>query len=180
MKKLLILPLIVSLVACAGSQHLTDPVAAQAAIKCETDKFSKITKCTSPTITTDIDGRDETSWHWMFPITYTKFRLFDNNGTSTFDIYTAITSNDWLFPNRVVDSDGKALQMDKIDSNIDSCVGGCKTQEHLSIIVSRAYVTQHVKEGISMKVYGARGEAIINMPAAYVQGFDSYLRSKGL
>lgn len=37
------------------------------------------------------------------------------------------------------------------------------------------YLRQHADTGFSMKTYGIRGNVIIEVPVAYVQGFLNYI-----
>jgi len=170
--------IIAGLTACAAPKYLTDPIAAENSIKCKTDNFSKITKCDMPTLMTDINGKDSTAMSWRPPISYGYFRLvkgeFKDQNVGSVSLNGNITSNDWLFINSVRDSDGKTLKMEAIDSDVN-CKGGCTTKEYFVIDIDKEYLSKHDQSGIQLKFYGKRGDAILNIPAAYVQGFNNYI-----
>ena len=136
---------------CYSMAHIEDPIAAEQGIECEYDSFAKTNICTGRHIVTK--AADLTS-----------------------------PSANWTFPRQVIDSNGQKFATTQIDSQIPMCYSGiCTTWEYIGINLNMNYLRQHAQTGFSMKTYGIRGNIVINIPAAYIQGFLNFINNnKGL
>jgi len=177
MKKLFIPMALIGLVGCADTKYYTDPQAAQESITCNTDKFNGQTTCYMPNIMTCKDGNPPKSSlaGCGVPATSMMLKTVYDDKVAVFGLNGYVAASNWIFPYKVTDDAGKDMKIGNTDSR-----AGSLTKEYLSLELDRKYISDHTQTGIAMKVYGKRNDAIITLPAAYVQGFDSFLKSKGL
>lgn len=83
---------------------------------------------------------------------------------------------EWRFYNSAYDIDGNKLDFLSIDRKVDTCGKfGCRHFEDVGITVTRGYLDSHRDSGIRLKVSGRAGEAIVDLPPGYIQGFLRHL-----
>jgi hypothetical protein len=181
MKKLLILFAIVALGGCRAKTFATAQEV-EDAFKCETDDFSGLTTCNmQEKLTCSHDGSD-----WNCPSslgmggvqTFSNLVIiYKNKNDATFAINGSIFGFDWSFPEYAKDKDGRNLSLNKIDSNV-SCSGSvCSHYEYFTIKLDKKYLTKHKNTGISIKIYGKRGNSQVELPAVYVQGLLNFMKN---
>lgn len=183
MKRFLSMLALGCLGACVSYEHYTDPVAAQNGIKCKYDSFSNNVTCLMPEIGTCGDGSSATKVSCAFPSSHMQFKtVFNTDKTvAVFGLNGYVRSRAWTNPYRITDAEGNTIDFTSVDSDVQSCTKyGCVLYEYISVHLSREYISSHVNSGISMKIYGKRGDTLMIVPAAYVTGFDNFLKGEGL
>ena len=84
-------------------------------------------------------------------------------------LYVVSMSEDWLFLDRAVDLSGKELPTHVMDRQVWGKVG--RIREHLLVEMSREALDAAAVSGLSVKLYGRRGNVVVTLPAYYVAGF---------
>jgi len=74
----------------------------------------------------------------------------------------------WAFWNSASDSDGAKLPTEKAGSDVTE---GGGTSEAVQVVLSRAYLDQHIETGVKLKIYGRGVEQILEVPGNYIKGF---------
>ena len=144
---------------------LSDSTVAEQAIKCEKDEYKKTEYCFSPRVS-----------KWGMPYDNHKsdvdyyFGIARHNKKAEPYIIGKFTGSEWYFLSQAVDIDGKKLNFEEMDHEV---TGGIR--ETFSISLTKDYLKKHIKKGIKIKLYGKRGDAILDIPPAYVEGFYNYL-----
>ncbi len=176
MKKLLLCIISLYLGGCYSMAHIEDPIAAEQGIECEYDSFAKTNICTGRHIVTKAADLTSPSANSYLSVDLAQKYL------SPKLIIRINQANNWTFPRQVIDSNGQKFATTQIDSQIPMCYSGiCTTWEYIGINLSMNYLRQHAQTGFSMKTYGIRGNIVINIPAAYIQGFLNFINNnKGL
>ncbi|MBV9189477.1 MAG: hypothetical protein JO292_00265, partial [Betaproteobacteria bacterium] len=90
------------------------------------------------------------------------------DGGSLYSIQVVdIFRRSWRYYDAAYDIDGERFKAENIGWDM-SCTGPCQFSEHLSIPITRSYLTRHLSTGINMKVVGRGGEARLSIPADYI------------
>lgn len=74
----------------------------------------------------------------------------------------------WYFLQSASDIEGVAHPVIVIDRQVES---GANVSEHVGISLSREYLAARRHSGLNFRLNGKRGDIIIQVPAAYVDGF---------
>ena len=101
--------------------------------------------------------------------------LLDANGTLA--LVVNYSDSDWAFLEEAVDSDGKELRVQKIDSKVGH---NAYVAELVGIILSESYLKEHIDTGIKIKIYGKRKNVVVFVPGPYVEGFYNYIQNNNL
>lgn len=98
---------------------------------------------------------------------------FDKSSELTVQLYFRDQyDGEWRFYNSAYDIDGNKLDFLSIDRKVDTCGKfGCRHFEDVGITVTRDYLDSRRDRGIKLKVSGRAGEAIVDLPPGYIQGF---------
>ena len=170
MRKTLLCLTVLCLTGCYSMAHLEDPISAEQGIECEYDNFAKTNICNGRHIVSKAQDLTSPSANSYLSIDLAQQDL------SPKLIIRVNQTNNWTFPKQVIDSNGQKFATTQIDSQIPVCYSGvCMTWEYISVNLTMNYLRQHADTGFSMKTYGIRGNVIIEVPAAYVQGFLNYI-----
>lgn len=181
MTKHLILSSLLVLSACVQVSTLKTAQEVENSITCTTDDFSDITSCEMPLKSTcSMDGTDS-YMNCAGYVVHSRLKLIHKSSQNAqFGISGYIWAPQWTFPQKALDSDGKAIDFENLDS-IPRCSGStCRTQEYFLITLDKDYLNQHKTSGISIKIYGKRGNARVEFPAHYVQGMLNYVQNNNI
>jgi hypothetical protein len=84
-----------------------------------------------------------------------------------------LVAQDWVFFRTVRDLTGAELPMVKIDSRVSSQAGYIFCTETFKVTLEPSIFSTARKEGLVLKFYGQRGDAVIEMPSFFFEGFAS-------
>lgn len=165
---------LIALSACVQITTLKTAQEVEDSITCTTDDFSGITSCEMPLKSTCNDGTDSV-FNCAGARINSRLRVsHTDNQNARFTITGYIWSPQWTFPKSALDADGKPMNFEATDS-IPHCTSStCRTEEYFVIKLDKDYLNQHKNKGISIKVYGKRGNLRVEFPAHYVQGILNY------
>lgn len=183
MKRFLAILSILILTACVNEQYLSDPQAAFDSVECDADDFRGTLTCTMPEKTTCSKDGSDSVMSCSGNRSYAKLRVVDTGQFALFAITGHVFNLGWTFPHSATDISGRDLEFNKTDTKVGYCpaaAGVCQTFEYFAIYLDRNYIKSHLYNGITIKIYGQRGNSLITLPPAYVQGFDMFLRSQGI
>lgn len=136
-----------------------------------------------PDITVDAEGELIKSAMYFMPVTkmYLKTVFYTDKDFAVFALNGYTISSDWMKPYQITESNGKDIPFKNVDSKVKSCTAyGCQLHEYISMELNRDFIKQHVNTGLTFKIYTRRGNMLVNIPAAYITGFDNFLKSEGL
>lgn len=83
----------------------------------------------------------------------------------------------WELLENAADSAGKRLEVHVIDRQASSNPAGAVVTEDIVLKLDREYLEAHCTTGITIKVWGLRGEETFDVPAYYISGFLERLSS---
>lgn len=183
MKRLLASLSILILAACVNEQVFYDPQAAFESVECDFDEFRGDTTCVMPEKNTCSEDGSNSVMSCTGTRTYSKLKVVYQNSASIFITGHVFHVGGWTFPHSATDISGKNMRFEKVDSKVGACAsaaGVCQNLEYFVISIDRNYIRSHLYNGIAIQIYGQRGKSMLVLPPAYVQGFDTFLRSQGL
>ncbi len=172
-----ILLVITSLIFSGCSRHpkidWSNPTETQSRVKIENDDFQKITNYRGP----NVERRDKGQHYDRVFIRAWKSQK--DNDTS-YQIYASDTYSDfdtggWKYLSEAYDSEGKKLDLTKIDKDVSCGKYFCQHTEDVGLNVSRKYLEQHEASGISFQISGTGGKEVFSLPGGYIKGFLAFL-----
>ena len=89
-----------------------------------------------------------------------------------------LVAQDWVFFRSVRDRTGAELPMVKVDSKVSSQAGYTFCIETFNIALEPSSFTKARKEGLALKFYGQRRDAVVEMPAFFFEGFASAVEAE--
>lgn len=157
----------------------TSPHWVYEATKVETDQFKGVTTVSTPWRTQYLRGSNVLKVD-------SKIRLHRVKGQrDSTDIYVRATVYEWMFLDSAGDNVGNQAKTSTVDREVKDCsaAGGrarCQMEEHLIIHVPYSYLDMHAKRGTGAqwKVWGKRGEIIVDIPPAMIRGFVARLQQR--
>lgn len=166
--KILILLTLTILSGCFRKAKIdwTNPAETASRVQTKHDDFQKITNYQGPYIYT-IKNRGTDSSLFMRAWTSQKGR------STSYQIYVSDSFElSWRSYSEAYDSDGKKLDLTKIDHNV-SCgrYGDCKYREEVALNVSRKYLEDHSTSGMRFQISGTGGKEAFELPGGYIRGF---------
>ena len=156
-----------TIIGCTSTPELflSDPNVAEHSVNCEKDEYKKTEYCYSPKV-----YRWNAAYNNHVSDVHYYFGIARHNKKAEPYIIGEFTGSEWYFLNQAIDIDGKKLTFKEMDHEVP---GGIK--ETFSISLTKDYLKKHREKGIKIKLYGKRGNAIMDIPPAYVEGFYNYL-----
>ena len=158
------------------------PEEVETSITCETDEFSSLTTCKMPNKNTCSDDGSDSEMNCVGNRTYSSLRVdYDKENSAIFSINGYVFDLGWTFLESALDKDGKTILFSKTDSTVPYCnQSACQHKEYFSISLDKNYLIKHKDSGISIKIYGKRGTARIELPNIYIKGFLNYIRNNNV
>jgi hypothetical protein len=146
----------------------SNPTETQSRVKIENDDFQKITNYRGPAV----QRLDQGHYDRVFIRAWKSQKDSD----TLYQIYASDTYSDfytggWKYLSEAYDSDGKKLDLTKIDKDVSCSKYGCKHTEDIALNVSRKYLEQHEVSGISFQISGTAGKEVFSLPGGYIKGF---------
>lgn len=183
MKKLLILSSLLMLSACITTETLKTAQEVENSITCTKDDFSGITNCKMPIKSTcGTDGTDAyMSCNGL--VSHSGLALnYDENKKAKLAVSGYIIALKYSYPKSAIDADGQSMKFSNIDSRIELCTSAtaCQHREYFDIEIDKDYLIKHKESGISIKIYGTRANARVDLPAQYVQGMLNYIKNNDI
>jgi hypothetical protein len=134
----------------------------------EKDDFKKLVTVVSPTVRGVMDGGQ----YDVFLRGWKDLKSRTRTTSDGFQIYVAtVHGGRWHRYSSAWDSGGSQLETRSLGNDVDCSRYGCSYSEDIGIDVTRAYLEAHRGSGLSLKVSGSGGEAVVRVPAGYVAGF---------
>ena len=171
LKNILLVLLLASTAACSQVIRVDpdNPVEVSEEVTVERDEFKGATYYQGPVITNEAeDDRDSPEVEDIALRAVTP----RDEPTRFFLTITDYYDGDWRGFDQVFDLSGKKFHALSVRHKVN-CVLFCGYEEVLEIQLPRAYLDDHAKTGISMRMYGPSGAASapFTLPAGYIQGF---------
>lgn len=166
-----VLFLTLSLSGCAHRINWNDPADIAKSMQVKRDDFRKVTSYIGPNCAQD-------------PISnVVKLRAFSGrDGVTEYQVYVeneytsdiGRSGSGWRFYDNAFDSDGNRLALTQISRQVTTCGRyRCFHMEIVGLEVNRAYLEERTSQGLSVKIGGTGGEAVLAIPSAYIQAFLS-------
>ena len=126
----------------------------------ERDDFKKMVRYKAPNLSNNSEALFLRAWE------------SDNSNQTLFQVYIRDAFyGQWRFYDSAYDSDGNELKLTSISKVVGSCVYGCILSESVGININEYSISNYLKSGLTLKLYGSGGSEIFTIPAAYIQGF---------
>lgn len=180
MKKLFMLSSLAALAACVQIETLKTAQDVETSITCAKDEFSGITSCEMPLKSTCNDGTD-VNMNCVGARVHSRLRLNHKDGKNAhFAISGYVWHSQMTYPKSALDSEGRKMDFEETDSVSQCTRYGCRYEEYFVITLDKSYLNQHKNKGLSIKIYGKRGNLRVEFPAHYVQGVLNYAQNNGI
>lgn len=154
-----------ALVLCAcvttgNTINLNDAQSVRTAIEIKRDGFQKMTTFVGPNATRSY-GDLLTIRAWKI----------DGSTDVNFQIYVRdlYDESNWRNYFTAYDSDGKAISLTPVSSNVLGCTRSyCTYMEHVGLNVTREYLEKKRETGLRFKLTGQAGEQVFSLPGGYI------------
>lgn len=172
--KLIILLGLSMLVGCAGFNNVTSKQGVIDKFTVDYDNFKKIAWLNAPMMqaSTFIEAAKKDHSDWQVDLYFLRAFVDKKTNTEFIQIYVSNASSDWLFFESAVDSDGNEMKFVKISRETSQNTKyGVGTVEDFAIGVTLDSLKAHIDNGISIRIYGKKGNRTLNIPGYYIDGF---------
>lgn len=167
MKTYLLCFLVLTVVALAGcaSVDIHDAVAVSKNVIVNRDDFKKVAQYRAPTINL---GSGDAAYLRAFEPTSDTLKA---HISPTVQLVVGLKAFHWVFYDKAYDSDGQSLSTVVLDRAVNMCSQYiCNHTEIIAVTLPQGYLSAHAS-GLRIQVSGKGGNYVVQVPAAYIEGF---------